>query len=235
MTFDASSIEVFRRFGIPERELFGIGFDIPIFAIPVGPKSIGLKATIRGGLRAYAGIGPGRLEQLELGIEYNPDRPEETHVTGAGRFVIPAEAGLKLFVRATIGLDVAIGGVEGGLELAGGLGLEALAEAGVNVDWTPRSGLKLNANLSARVQPKFLFTIDGLIRAWVLWYDKEWRWRLVDYEYGSNMRFGVRLPIRYREGEPFNISFDDVEVERPDIDVRSFLRGLIQDIRSRRG
>ena len=55
-----ASIDVFRQIAIPERELFGMGFDIPIFTIPVGPRSIGLKATIRGGLRAFASIGPGR-------------------------------------------------------------------------------------------------------------------------------------------------------------------------------
>ena len=229
-----SSIEVFRRIGIPERELFSIGFDIPIFAIPVGPRSIGLVATIRGGLKAYAGIGPGRLEQLELGVEYNPARPEETHVTGQGRFVIPADAGLRLFVRAGIGLSAVVGGVEGGLELAGGIGLEAAAEADINVDWRPSTGLELKANLSASVEPKFVFTIDGFIRAWILFYEKEWRWRLADYEYGSNMRFGVRLPIHYRQGEPFDISFDDLVIERPTISARSFLSGLIQDIRGNR-
>jgi hypothetical protein len=229
-----SSIEVFRRIGVPERELFGIGFDIPIFAIPVGPRSIGLVASIRGGLKAHAGIGPGTLEGLELGIEYNPDRPDETHVDGGGRFVIPAEAGLSLFVRATIGLSAVVGGVEGGLELAGGLGLEAEAAADVNVDWTPTTGLELNANLSAHVQPKFVFTIDGLIRAWLAFYEKEWRWRLADYEYGPDFRFGVRLPIHYREGEPFDISFDDLELTYPQIDASSFIGGLIQDIRSSR-
>jgi hypothetical protein len=227
-------VEVFRRLEVPDRELIGIGFDIPIFAIPVGPRSIGLKATIAGGLRAYAGIGPGRLEQLELGIVYNPAREEETHVTGNGRFVIPADAGLRLVVSATIGLDALVGGVEGGLELGGGLGLEASAEANVNVDWTPTSGLELNASLGAFVEPKFIFTIDGVIRAWFTFYEKEWRWRLADYEYGSNLRFGVQLPIHYREGEPFDISFDDLQLTYPQIDARSFLRGLIRDIRDRK-
>lgn len=228
------AINVFDRIGIPDRELFGIGFDIPIFAIPVGPRSIGLVASIRGGLKAHAGIGPGRLEDLGLGIEYNPAHPDETHVTGSGRFVIPAEAGLALFVRATIGLSAVVGGVEGGLELSGGLGLEAAAEADITVDWTPRTGLELRANLGAYVQPKFVFTIDGLIRAWFAWYEKEWRWRLADYEYGPDFRFGVRLPIHYRQGEPFNISFDDLQLTYPRIEASSFIGGLVRDIRSRR-
>ncbi len=229
-----SSIDVFDRIGIPERELFGIGFDIPIFAIPVGPKSIGLVASIRGGLKFHAGIGPGRLEGLELGVTYNPEHPEQTHVTGSGRFVVPAEAGLKLFVRATIGLSAVVGGVEGGLELAGGLGLEAEASAGINVDWTPETGLELRADLDAHVQPKFVFTIDGVIRAWITFYEEEWRWRLADYEYGPALLFGVKLLMIYRQGEPFNLSFDDLEVQYPNIDASSFIGGLIRDIRSSR-
>ena len=229
-----SSLEVFGRIGMPDTEIFGIGFDIPIFAIPVGPKSIGLKATIHGGLNAYAGIGPGRLEGLELGIVYNPSREEDTHVTGTGRFVVPAEAGIKLVVRATIGLDVLIGGVEGGLEVAGGLGLQAEASAGISLDWTPASGLELRAELAASVQPKFIFSIKGVIKAWVAWWDKEWSWKLADYEYGSNLRLGVKLPVVYREGEPFQLSYNDLRIERPEIDPSSLLKGLIRDIREHR-
>ena len=97
-----------------------------------------------------------------------------------------------------------------------------------------RQALELKAELYAYVQPKFVFTIDGVISAWVLWYDKEWRWRLADFEYGSDLRFGVKLPIEYREDEPFDVSYDDIEFERPDIDARSLLSGLIRDIRNRR-
>jgi len=228
-----SEARVFDRIGIPESELFSLGFDIPIFAIPVGPKSIGLKATIKGGLKAHAGIGPGKLTDTRLGIEYNPAREDETHLYGSAKFVVPAEAGLKFFVKATIGLNAVIGGVEGGLELSAGVGLNAEASAAVNVDWTPASGLELRATLAAYIQPKFAFDIDGVIEAWFAWYDKEWRWSLASYEYGPNMRFGMRLPIVYKEGEPFDISFDDIQFETPKIDS-SFLKGLIRDIKNSR-
>ena len=124
--------------------------------------------------------------------------------------------------------------MEGGLELSGGLGLEAEASAAISVDWTPETGLELRADLGAFVQPKFVFTIDGVIRAWILFYEEEWRWRLADYEYGPDLRFGINLPIVYREGEPFNISFDDLEVQSPNIEPSSFIGGLIRDIRSSR-
>ncbi len=43
------------------------------------------------------------------------------------------------------------------------------------------------------------------------------RWELAAYELGSNLRFGVRFPVHYHEGEPFNVSLDDVEFEVPDV------------------
>lgn len=225
-----SPVEVFAKKEIPEKDIFSLGVDIPIFAIPLGPKSIGLKARIEGALKAYAGIGPGKLEQLELGIEYNPDHPEETHVSGKGRFAVPAEAGLKLAVRASIGVDAGVAGVEGGIEVAGGLGLKAEASADISVDWTPTKGLELLAKLNADVQPKFIFTIDGFIKAWLAWWDKEWRYRFASYEYGSNLNFGVTLPVHYKEGEAFDIGFDQIEFRKPDIDVESFVGGLIKEI-----
>ncbi|MBL7731680.1 MAG: DUF4157 domain-containing protein [Chitinophagaceae bacterium] len=225
-----SPIDVFPKKEIPEKDLFSMGVDIPIFAIPLGPKSIGLKARIEGALKAYAGIGPGKLENLELGITFNPDNPDATHITGKGRFAIPAEAGVKLAVRASIGVDAGVAGVEGGIEVAGGLGLKAEASADITVDWTPTTGLELKANLNADVQPKFIFNIDGFIKAWLLFYEDEWRYRFANYEYGSNLNFGVTLPIHYKEGEPFDVNFEDIEFRKPDVDAESFVGGLIKDL-----
>ncbi len=228
-----SSVDVFKRKSIPEKSLFSLNFDIPIFAIPVGPKSIGLVATIRGSLKAYAGIGPGRLEALELSVVYNPAREEDTVVTGKGKFVVPADAGLRLAVSASIGLSAVVGGVEGGLEVAGGVGLSARAEAGVGVQWSPRTGIVLQALLAATIEPKFRFDIEGFIRAWFAFYEKRWAWNLAHYEYGPNFKFGMYLPITYKEGEPFDISFRDIKFVTPEIN-KDFLRGLINDIRNRR-
>ncbi len=229
-----SAIEVFPKKSMPEKDLFSLGFDIPIFAIPVGPKSIGLKARIEGAIVAFAHIGPATIEGVELGITFNPDKPEDTHVTGKGQFVIPAEAGVKLAVRASIGLSAVIGGVEGGLELAGGLKISAKASAGIEVDWTPSSGLELNAELEAEATPKLTFDINGFIKAWFAWYDKIWKWNLASYEYGSNLALGVTLPIKYKEGQDFSLKFEDMQFRKPDIDPMSVLKGVISDIKNKR-
>jgi hypothetical protein len=38
----------------------------------------------------------------------------------------------------------------------------------------------------------------------------------------------VSIPIHYREGQPFNISWDDVTFKKPDINIDELLSGLLE-------
>ena len=49
------------------------------------------------------------------------------------------------------------------------------------------------------------------------------RWQLAQLEYGSGLRLGARFPIHYREGQPFDLSLDDIQIEKPDIDPMQLL------------
>ena len=217
-----SNVEIFARKEI-DKSLFSIGIDIPI--VP------GITAEIGGGLNATAGIGPGVIDQLSLGITYNPAHEEDTHVTGNAHLRVPADAGLRLSVRAGIGLGIPGVSVTGGLEIGGTLGIQGAAEAGVAIDWTPAQGLDLTANLSVHAQPAFTFDISGYVRAKALfWEVYSNRWTFASYTFGSNYRFGISLPIHYHEGQPFDISLDDVQFEVPDISPSDILSGLIERI-----
>ncbi|QTF94224.1 DUF4157 domain-containing protein [Halomonas sp. BM-2019] len=207
-----------------DKSLLNIAVQVPIVT--------GVVAEIGGGLSAKAGIGPGKLERLSLGIEYNPAREEDTHVTGRAHLRVPADAGLRLSVRAGIGLSIVAASATGGLDVGGTLGIEGAAEADVHVDWTPSEGLDLRTRLSVHAQPSFTFDIGGYVSVRALRrrvYDK--RWQFAEYRFGSDYRFGIALPIHYHEGEPFDISLDDVEFTVPDINPRQLLRGLINRIK----
>ncbi|MBN1480883.1 DUF4157 domain-containing protein [candidate division KSB1 bacterium] len=221
-----NAVEIFPRKSIEKRIFRLPTLEIPLFAIPLGPRSIGLVATISGGLDAEAGIGPGQITDLSVGVTYNPAHEENTTITGRGRFVIPANAGLRLFARAGIGISIGIARVSGNLEIGAGLGLEGAAEAGVNVNWSPAAGLELNAYGQIYVQPKFKFDVSAVLEASLLFLSKEWRHTLAEFEYGPDLRFGVRFPIHYKEGEPFDISLDDVQFETPNVDIMEIVRGL---------
>jgi hypothetical protein len=217
-----SNVEIFARREI-NKTLLNVSTDIPI--IP------GIIAEIGGSLTATAGIGPGVLDELSLGITYNPAHEEDTHVTGRAHLRVPADAGLRLAVRAGIGLGIPGVSVTGGLEIGGTLGIEGAAEAGVNIDWTPATGLDLTADLHVYAQPAFTFDISGYVRAKALfWEVYSNRWTFASYRFGSDYRFGIRLPVHYHEGQPFNISLDDVQFEVPDISPGDILSGLIDRI-----
>jgi len=215
-----------------DKNIFSIGIDIPIVGIAVAGQRIGIFATIQGGLDASAGIGPGQLRQLALGVTYNPAHEEQTRVTGGAQLYIPAHAGLRLFVRGGLGVGIPLVSATATIEVGGSLGLEGAVTASVNVDWSPAQGLTLDAVGEVFAEPKFRFDITGRVLVELdLWIDEielySKRWTLASFEYGSGLRFGVRFPVHYQEGQPFDLSLSDVEFQVPDIDPLELLSGLV--------
>ncbi|MGD8777781.1 MAG: DUF4157 domain-containing protein [Ignavibacteria bacterium] len=224
-------IDLFPRKEI-DKNLFKLPtIEIPIFAIPLGTKSVGLVAMITGGVDLFAGVGPGTLKELGLEVKYNPDHEEDTTISGKGLFVIPADAGVRLFARAGLGVSIAVASASGNIEIGGSLGLEAEARAEVNVNWTPKTGLELDAEASVSAQPKFKLDISFVLALEAFWiYEYEWRKVLKEFEYGSGLKIGVALPIKYKEGEPFKLSLDDAKFEIPDIDIPKMAKEVGSEI-----
>ncbi|EAZ83077.1 eCIS core domain-containing protein [Algoriphagus machipongonensis] len=233
---DADSYEVFSRREF-NRNLFTVPtIEIPLFAIPLGPRSIGLVAQIGGGLDFSAGFGPGELRNMSAEITYNPEHEEETTVAGHGEFGIPADAGLTLRGDLSLGVSAGIASLTGGIELAGELGLEGEALASVDVNWSPQTGLAIDAEGRITVNPKFTFELNAFARASLgvgfLSVSETWRHNLASYEWGPDIQFGIVFPVEYREGEPFDMSFDDIEVIYPDLDVVNMAKGLARDVKN---
>lgn len=228
-----STLQVFEQRKL-EKQLVSVGVDIPILGVAVAGARVGVFANITGGLDFLATIGPGELRELKLGIQYNPSREQDTHVYGAGVFAIPAYAGLRLFVRGGVGVGAGISAT-GSLEVSGTLGIEGLASAAASLDWRPDSGLALAATGKLSATPMFRFGVDGLVQVeakafgvGVTLYEQ--RWKLASFEYGSGLALGITFPVRYTEGTPFQIALSDIEVQKPDIDVRALLAGLVDKV-----
>jgi hypothetical protein len=229
-----AALEIFKEKKF-DKNIFKIGIDIPIVGVSVAGQRIGIFANIGGGLDLSAGIGPAELNQLRLAVTYNPAHEENTQVVGDANLHIPAHAGLRLFVRGSLGVGIPIVSASAGLEIGGQLGLEGALDAGVHVDWAPTKGLDLTAQASIYVEPKLKFDITGfvLVEADLLLTTIELysqRWQLASFEYGSGLRFGLKFPIHYQEGHPFDISLSDVEFEVPKIEPESLLENLIKQI-----
>jgi hypothetical protein len=229
------TVDVFDRKSI-DRNLFNIpAIEIPIFAIPLGPRSIGLVARITGGLDFSAGFGPGQIRELSAEVTYNPDHEDQTTITGRGLFAIPADAGLTLRGDLGLGVSIGIASLSGGIEIAGTLGLQGEAAASVDVNWSPQTGLAIDATGSITVNPKFTFDINAFARAsldlWVTSISETWRYNLASFSWGPDIQFGIVFPVHYREGEPFDMSFDDIQVNYPDLDIVDMAVGLARDIK----
>src|SRR5262249_9702535 len=116
-------------FSLPpvEKELYKLPtIEIPIFAIPLGSRSIGIVATIDGGIVARARIGPGLLRKVKLLAEFDPSSDESAFsFQAAAELYVPASAELALGIRAGIGMSLAIARVTGGINAEAAAGLAA--------------------------------------------------------------------------------------------------------------
>jgi hypothetical protein len=218
-----------------ERKVFSIGIDIPIIGVAVAGQRIGIFATIKGGMTIAAGFGPGQLRDVALAVTYNPDKPDDTTVTGTGTFVVPAHAGLHLQVDGGLGAGIPVVSATAGVSIYGEVGLEGAASASAAISWTPRTGIVLDARGEIFVEPKFRFGIDAFVDVTAdLWvteielYHK--KWKLAAFEYGSNLRFGLAFPLHYESGKPFDLSFDQIQWTYPQINPGDLLGGLMKQL-----
>ena len=137
-------------------------------------------------------------------------------------------------MRGGIGVGIPIVSATAGLEVSGQLGIQGAIGAAVNVDWTPRTGLEINANAEVFAEPTLRLSVDAyvevtadLLLTEIDLYSE--RWNLAGIEYGSGLRFGINFPFHYREGEPFDISLDDVQFTVPNINARDVISSVLDD------
>ena len=218
-----------------ENTLLSIGIDIPIVGVSFAGQRIGIFATIGGSLKFDAGIGPLKLRGLHLGIDYDPQDEDATHVYGGGEIACPAHAGLRMEVHGGLGAGIPVVSATAGVEIGGELGLKGEAKAGVDVDWSRQKGLDLKAEGSITVQPTFKFDVSAYVKVeadlWVTTINLyENHWNLASFEYGSGMEFGITFPVHYTEAEGMNLALEQIQVKKPDIDPMSVLSGLMDKI-----
>ncbi len=240
-------VEVTGKIGIPkalnlfdekklDKPLFRpAGLDIPILGFSALGHRVGIFLNITGGVDLLASIGPGQLQDAEIDVTYNPAHEEDTAVHGHAALHIPAEAGLRLFASASIGGGILIVDARAGIELGATLGVKGALHADVDVNWTPKQGLVLDAKAEIYAEPTFKFDITGfvVVELDLLFTTKnlyEHHWKLKEFEYGSGLRVGAKLPVHYEEGKPFNVSLSDIEFEYPKIDVMEVIKGVFAKI-----
>ncbi len=217
------------------KELLSVHVDIPIIGVAVAGQRIGIFASIGGSVRVDAGVGPGQLRDMALKVTYNPAKPEATTVTGSAKFAVPAHAALRLSVDGSVGVGIPVVSAKAGLTVFGEIGVAGEASAGTAVTWTPTAGVVLDARGEISVEPKFKFGIDAFVDVSAdLWLTTieiyHETWKLKEFEYGSNLRFGLALPVHYESGKPFEISFDQIQWTYPKIEPKELISGLVKQV-----
>ncbi|MEO3406359.1 DUF4157 domain-containing protein [Mucilaginibacter sp. CAU 1740] len=230
-----SAVDIFPQKSIDKQLFKAPTIEIPLFAIPLGPRSIGVVATINGGLDFKASVGPGQLKDVFGQIQFNPSHPEDTVISGGAKFSIPAKAGIQLHADLGVGLSIGVASVTGGIEVRGGLGLEGEASAAVDLSWSPTKGFEFNALGEIEVHPKFTFDVNALLRAsldlGLFDISKEWRKNLASFSYGPDLQVKVSLPVHYKDGEPFDVKTDDIKVTYPDINIPEIAGGIADKVK----
>jgi hypothetical protein len=216
-----------------EKELFRLPtIEIPIIAIPVGTRSVGLVATIGARVVARAGIGPGQLRNVKLLADFDPSADESAFsFQAAAELYVPANAELALSISGGIGLSLAIARAVGGIEAEGAAGLQAEFIAATDLRYqNGQFAVVGKAELAA--EPRLAFRLRAFVRVeldlfvtTIEVYSKEWL--LAQVEAGSALRVGVRIPFTYVFGQPFQLSLDDVEFIVPEINLMDFARSLL--------
>ena len=212
-----------------EKTIFSVGTQIPIFAIPVGPRSVGLVAEIGADLTARAAIGPGQIRHLKVKAAFDPSHEESKfEFAGGGELFVPALADLALGVHGGIGLSVGVASATGGIELRGALGLQGALSAQVQIKYQNNQfGVEAVADLSA--QPVLKFGINAYVKVDVVLIGDVYRkdWNLAAKEWGSGLKIGLRFPVRYVFGKPFELSLNQVEFIVPQIDYKRAVKELL--------
>ncbi|MCB8905520.1 MULTISPECIES: hypothetical protein [unclassified Streptomyces] len=207
--------------------------DIPIFAIPLGIGAVGLVARIGGGLAVFYRFGPGEIRDMVIRGAFNPlEEDMNTELEAEARLVLPAEAGLKMFVRAGLGASVAIASATGGITLTGGVLLRGGLDAKARLAYA-KGVLTFDTLARISVQPVLTLRIEAdiLIEAAV---GGSWRfpYQLASYSYATGLEFGLMAPFHYQSDQPLRLpEARDIQWIVPQIDVGALASRVASQVR----
>jgi len=212
-----------------EKTLFSLGVQIPIFAIPLGTRSVGLVAEIGADLKARAGFGPGQIRKLKVAASFDPsNEASKFEFSGGGELYVPAFAELSLGVHGGIGLSLAIASATGGIELVGALGLQGALSANVQIQYK-NNQFTVDAAAELSAEPIIKFSVNAYVKVDVLLIGEVYRkdWKLASKDWGSGLKIGLRFPVHYEFGKPFELSLKQVEFIVPEIDYKKAVKDLL--------
>jgi Domain of unknown function (DUF4157) len=224
-------IIIFPEKGI-EKKLFGISIDIPIFGISVGASSVGVIANLAAALNARAGIGPGQIRHPKILASFDPaNEAGAASFQASAELFVPAYAEIALVLSGGIGVSLLIVKAIGGIQATGAAGLTGALLVPIELRYLSGK-FALDGAAELYAQPHLRFQLDAFVKVIVDLllttievYNKTWK--LAAFEWGSDFKIGLRFPVHYVFGEPFNLSLDQVQFIAPQIDAKKIIKDLL--------
>lgn len=207
--------------------------DIPLFAIPVGPRSIGLIARIGGGLAARYSFGPGEIRDMVIRASLYPlEQDLEAELSAEATLVLPAMAGLELSVRAGIGLSAGVADATGGITVTGGIELRGGASSTLHLSYA-RGVFVFDSRTEINVRPVLTLRITADFTIEVIAMDPiRYPYELARYEYDPGLMFGMVAPFHYQSDQPLRLPEPgDIQWIVPEIDVGALSRQIGSRVR----
>lgn len=193
--------------------------EFPIFAVGVGPVSVGIKGRVGGSFSYTAYVGPGKLTNSKITAEMDLDKPDEAVVTGTTTFEMSAYAALILGVNVSLIARATALYARGTIGIDAEAGLRADASMQVDVGWSKAQGLEVDALGKASVQSVLVFTAWAELAAGVD-YLGEKKWHLGERElgrFGPDLKMGLQVPAKWSEKEGLDFSLDNIVIDKPNL------------------
>lgn len=232
------TVELFkeRKF---EKTLFSFSQEFPLFGVTIPiVGSIGIIAEIHSKIGARTRFGPAVLRDVVVEGTYStrggkdkeaggdaasgtgvPATAPEPSFAISGELFLPMGAELVIIIGGGVGLSVLIASVTGGIDLVGTAG--AYATISVRPKFQYKEGkysFKGMAELQAAAIAKLGVNAFAAAEVGIAWFSKEvWRkdWELAAFIWDPGLSIGLRAPLDYTLGEPFNpeLTFEPVKID----------------------
>ena len=207
-----------------------VEFGIPGLSIPV--VNVGVVATITGSLSVGYGFGPGTLQDVRVGVGFNPlEEVSDLAIDASARLVVPAHAELTLAIRAGAGLSAGVARITGGITGRGTVGLTGGFTGAIEFHY--RNDIYVvQAEAAIRMRPVFRLGLDADVTAEIGAFGyvaARWQkvWNLYNFEWGANAEAGLIARIRYATDEGLMLpSPENIRWIVPTIDTSQILRDL---------
>ncbi|MBK5305229.1 MAG: DUF4157 domain-containing protein [Frankiaceae bacterium] len=209
--------------------------EFPIWGVSVAGVGVGVFAFVDARIAFEAYVGAGVIRGAAITAELDLDHPELATLHGHGEFFVPAYAGLTLDVGGGLRARAAVAYAQGRVGLQGTLGIQADASAGLDVDWSPASGLAGEMRVAANVRPKFRLSANASVTIGVdlLVTDVSHTfgpWQRTLGEFGPDMELGVEFPVRWSEANGLDLSLDNIVVHQPTLDAGSLMTSVFDQL-----